>query len=201
MRMIDTVIFDIGNVLAEFNWDRYIHGILNDEEIISRVNGAVWGSGLWEEFDRGVMDDGEIIGGFISHAQDVEREIRLACAHIGGCIIHQDHAIPWIRELKAAGYRVLYLSNYSRIIMRGNPGVLDFLPLMNGGVFSCDVHLLKPDPAIYARICAEYRLTPSSCVFIDDVEGNVQAARNFGMSAIQCKNYEQARGDLHALLS
>ncbi|MBR1671627.1 MAG: HAD family phosphatase [Fretibacterium sp.] len=198
--MIDTVIFDIGNVLAEFNWDRYIHQILDDEGVIGRVNEAIWGHGLWEEFDRGVMDDEAIIAGFVSHAPEVEREIRLACARIGGCITRLDHAQPWLREVRATGRRVLYLSNYSRIIMKGNPGALDFLPLTHGGVFSCDVHLLKPDRAIYARICREYGLTPSSCVFIDDVEGNVQAARDFGLNVIQCRSYEQARADLSAML-
>ncbi|MCR5346454.1 MAG: HAD family phosphatase [Fretibacterium sp.] len=197
---IDTVVFDIGNVLADFNWDSCIHNIFSDENIIARVNEAMRGYGLWEEFDRGVMTDDEIISAFISHAPDVEREIRLACRHIGNCISRMDHSIPWIREVKAAGRRALYLSNYSRIIMKTNPGVLDFLPLMDGGIFSCDVHLLKPDRAIYDRLCREYSLTPSSCVFIDDVKENVEAARNFGLHAIQCLSPRQARADLQALL-
>ena len=199
--MIDTVIFDIGNVLADFNWDRYIHQLLSDETVIGRVNEAIWSYGLWEEFDRGVMTDEEVITAFISHAPDAEREIHLACQHVGGCITRLDNTIPWIREVKASGRRALYLSNYSRINMRANPGALDFLPLMDGGVFSCDVHLLKPDRAIYARICKEYGLTPSSCVFIDDVAGNVEAARDFGLHAIQCRSPKQARADLWSLLS
>ncbi|MBQ9528176.1 MAG: HAD family phosphatase [Fretibacterium sp.] len=198
--MIDTVIFDIGNVLAEFNWDRYIHQLFSDESVISKVNDAIWGNMLWEEFDRGVMDDEEVIAAFIERDPDVEREIRLACKHVGGCIKRMDHAIPWIREVKSMGCHAFYLSNYSRINMRANPDVLDFIPLMDGGVFSCDVHLLKPDRAIYARICQEYGLTPSSCAFIDDVASNVEAARNFGLHAIQCLSPEQARADLRVFL-
>ena len=200
MRMIDTVIFDIGNVLAEFNWDRYIHQVLSDEAVISKVNEAVWGNWLWVEFDRGVMTDEEIIEAFVSRVPEVEREIRLACAHFGGCMTRWDQTIPWIREVKAAGCRAFYLSNYSRRMMRENPGVLDFLPLMDGGVFSCDVHLLKPDRAIYDCICQEYGLTPSSCAFIDDMKDNVEAARNLGLHGIQCHSPQQARADLQALL-
>ena len=199
--MIDTVIFDIGNVLAPFNWAGYIRRTLSDPATIETVNDAIRGHGLWEEFDRGVMKEEDIINGFISYAPDCEREIRLLCSHLGGSMDRADYAIPWLRSVKETGRRVMYLSNYSRFIMNDNPGVLDFLPMMNGGVFSCDVHLLKPDPAMYDCICKKYGLTPSRCAFLDDMEGNAKAARDFGMTGIHVKNHEQAKAELDAILA
>ena len=95
---------------------------------------------------------------------------------------------------------MLYLSNYSRYVMNLNPDVLDFLPLMDGGVFSCDVHLIKPDRRIYECIKEKYDLTPNECVFIDDIERNIDAAREFGFRAIQFITFEQAQKDLNDLL-
>ena len=199
--MIDTVIFDIGNVLAAFDWDGYIRQALGGSPRLAEVNGAIRGHGLWDELDRGVMDTEEIVAGFVSYAPDCEREIRRLCSNLGACMRRSDHAIPWLRSVKGAGKRVLYLSNYSRVIMRGNPGALDFLPLMDGGVFSCDVRLIKPDPAIYACLCERYGLEPSRCAFIDDLEANVQAAKDAGFHALRFQSYGQAREDLEKLLA
>ena len=201
MNRIDTVIFDIGNVLTKFDWDGFIHGILDDPQAIAEVEEAIWGHGLWDELDRGIIPEEDILSGFIGYAPHREREIRLMWENIGGCITRSDHAIPWIQSIKDVERRVLYLSNYSRRIRAANPEALDFLPLMDGGVFSCDVRLLKPDRAIYALLCETYNLTPSRCVFIDDLAANVQGARDFGLHAVQCKSYSQAREEVEALLA
>ena len=198
--MIDNVIFDIGNVLASFTWDNYLHQTLSDPEVIKKTNDAIRGHGLWDEFDRGVMSTEEIIEGFISYAPDCEKEIRMLCEHLGRSMGHCEYSIPWIKSIKETGRHVFYLSNYSRIILFDNPGVFDFMPLMEGGVLSCDVHLLKPDRAIYACLCDKYNLEPSRCVFLDDMEANVKAARDFGMSAIHVQSHEQASAELDALL-
>lgn len=198
--MIDTVVFDIGNVLAGFDWDAYIRRCLKDEAVIAEVNEAIWGSGLWHEFDRGVMATEDVIAAMMERAPHRKDEIRLLMDHVGETLWRFDHAIPWIESVKAAGRRALFLSNYSRLAMDANPGVLDFLPHLEGGVFSCDVKLLKPDRAIYATLCNKYALTPERCVFIDDLAPNVQGARDFGMNAIRCLSHEQARGELEAML-
>ena len=111
-----------------------------------------------------------------------------------------DYAIPWISELKERGYRVLFLSNYSEFIMNSKPEVLDFLPLMDGGVFSCYVGLIKPDPAIYQKICDKYDLDPAECVFIDDNEENVKAARDFGLNALHFTGYSETAENLEEWL-
>ena len=84
--------------------------------------------------------------------------------------------------------------------MQANPDVLDFLPHMDGGVFSCYVQLIKPDPEIYRTLMDKYDLKAEECVFIDDREENVVAARELGMQAIRFENYAQARGELELLI-
>ena len=198
--MIGTIVFDIGNVLIRFDWEGYIRRVLDDPDAIAEAEDAIWGHGLWVELDRGVMSDEEILEGFIAHAPSREREIRLLWDRIGECVHKLDYAIPWIQNLKDAGRRVLYLSNYSRRIRDANPGALDFLPLMDGGVFSCDVGLIKPDRAIYAKLCETCGLTPSECLFIDDVAENVKGALDYGFQAFRFQSCEQARARIEDLL-
>ena len=96
-------------------------------------------------------------------------------------------------KLKGKGFNVYYLSNYSEHLMRVNPSVLDFLPHMDGGVFSCYVKKIKPDSGIYQCLLEKYGLRAEECLFFDDREENVAAARELGIQAVQFETYEQAK--------
>ena len=198
-RVIRNVIFDIGRVLIGFEWWDYIRGLF-DEETAQKVTDALWHTKYWWELDRAVLSEEEILEMFYSAAPDVKEEIREAFDRIGECMSRCDYAIPWIEDLKARGYKVYYLSNYSEHLMQANPDVLDFLPHVDGGVFSCYVQLIKPDPEIYRTLMEKYDLQAEECVFIDDREDNVVAARQLGMQSIWFEDYAQAKEELEQML-
>ena len=197
--MIRNVILDIGRVLIGFEWMDYIHKLF-DEETGQKVTDALWKTKYWWELDRAVLSEEEILEMFYSAEPDLKDEIKEAFDQVGECMTRCDYAIPWIEDLKERGYKVYYLSNYSEHLMQANPDVLDFLPHMNGGVFSCYVQLIKPDPEIYRTLMDKFDLKAEECVFIDDREDNVVAARELGMQAIRFEDYEQAKEELAELL-
>ena len=198
--MISTVIFDIGNVLVDFDWEGFIHRMFpGREELIMELDMAVWGGGRWDRLDAG-DDPEEVFASIIAHAPEREHELRKVFANVGDTLKKRPATKVWINSVKSRGYRVLYLSNYSRYVMGKNPDVLDFLPLMDGGIFSCDVKLIKPDRRIYEAIAEKYSLNPSECVFIDDIERNVAAGKDFGFHVIQYVTFQQAQEDLNRLL-
>ena len=183
-----------------FDYMPFIKNLLKDDTLIEKVNASIWKTGYWNQLDLG-QDPEDVFGRMLSDGEEVQDEIRLTLEHVGDCISKTDYAIPWIRELKERGFQVLYLSNYSEYIMNAGPEALDFLPYMDGGVFSCHVGMIKPDPAIYRKICDTYDLNPEECVFIDDNEDNIDAARKFGLDAIHFENYEQAKEELEKKLN
>ncbi len=193
--MIKTVIFDIGNVLVDFSWWPYICSIY-DEETARVITDAFWKNGYWEEFDRGVLSYDEIVSLMEKAAPGYEKEIHTALEHAGGCLHKMDYAIPWIKQLKEMGYQGVFLSNYSEFLMELNPEVLDFLPYMDGGLFSCHAKLIKPDPAIYQRLCEKCDLIPEEALFIDDNAANIEAAKRFGLHAIRFEGYEKSYGEV-----
>ena len=198
--MISTIIFDIGGVLIDFDWDGFIHRMFpGREELIDELDEAVWGSRRWDRLDAG-DDPEEVFANIIAHAPQHEAELRKVFENVGDTLKSRPATPGWLKDLKARGYRLLYLSNYSRYVMAKNPGVLDFLPLLEGGVFSCDVKLIKPDREIYQCITDKFSLNPSECVFIDDIERNVKAARDFGFKAIQFGTLRQVQSELDTLL-
>ena len=181
--MIKNVIFDIGRVLIDFDFEGFARGLFGAEKG-EQVTKAMWKNPDWRELDRGVLSDEEVLKRFIGKAPELEHEIRFAFAKIGDCAQLRDGAVALIDRLKAEGYGVYYLSNYFEYIMHTAPWALDFVPHTDGGVFSCREKVTKPDRKIYDILCGRYGLVPEDCVFIDDTLANVTAAENFGMKGI-----------------
>ena len=196
------IIFDIGNVLVDWDWLGYCRKLFDDEEVINMLTRAFWVNELWREMDRGAISQETIHRELLNVAalSGHEKEMEIAYSRLGECITPFSYPETWIKELQEKGYRVYFLSNYSTYLIGENPEALDFTKLMDGGIFSCDVKLLKPDLAIYALLCERYSLTPSECLFLDDKPINVIAAKEFGMHAIVFEGYEKTRPLVDAYL-
>jgi len=86
-----------------------------------------------------------------------------------------------IRDLRARGVRTALLSNswgsdwYPRD---------DFPDLFDAVVISGEVGMRKPEPRIFRHAAALLDLEPGHCVFVDDVEANVEAAIGCGMTGV-----------------
>lgn len=199
-KKIDTVIFDIGGVLVELGRIRFFEQFGYDREMCEKLMDATLRSPHWKEFDIGLISDEEVIERFVGGTPELETEIRDTMKNIHGVVRRMDTSIPWIKELREKGYRVLYLSNYSMKVADDNEDAMDFLPYVDGGIMSCDYHLIKPDPAFYQVLIDRYELDPERCVFLDDLESNLETARKFGINTIHVKNHEQAAEDLRQLL-
>lgn len=197
--MITTIIFDIGNVLADFTWEDHYRRFGYSEEILERLANATVRSPLWNEYDRGAMSDEEIIQGFIENDPGIEKEIREALRDKGTMVIRNDYAIPWIQTLKGKGYRCLYLSNFSKSAHADCAAALDFLPYMDGGILSYEEKIIKPMPEIYQLLIDRYHLVPQECVFLDDTQRNLDAAEKFGIHTIRFENQAQAIKELKKL--
>ena len=69
-------------------------------------------------------------------------------------------------------------------------GSLEFMPYMDGGLVSFLAGRTKPDPEMYRMFLLKYGLRADECVFIDDTEENVEAAKVLGFSGIVFHDYE-----------
>ena len=201
--MIKTIIFDIGGVLVGYDWTAYMMKLFNnDSSLVEKVKENVFGNHKWNEVDRGVLTNDELIALFTKDAPEIKNEIVQFWDTCGDALWQYDFAKDWINNLKSRGYQVLYLSNWSSHLRELAAKQLDFLPLLNGGVFSYEEKLIKPDHAIYNRIIEKYNLIPNECVFIDDTLRNIIGARECGLHAVHAKdkNHDIALEGLEALL-
>ena len=74
--MVNTVIFDIGNVLVDFRWQGLYEDLGFTGEKFEKIANATVRSQWWNEFDRGILTLEEIIGKFTENAPEYEQEIR-----------------------------------------------------------------------------------------------------------------------------
>lgn len=197
--MIKTVIFDIGNVLTRFGWKEYFAAGGYDRETQDRLAKATVLSDDWREYDLGNLTDEEVLARFIENDPGLADILHKCFTNIKGLLTPFDYAIPWVQELKEKGFKVLYLSNFSEIALRDCSEVLGFIPYMDGGIFSCRVHLIKPDPAIYKLLLTQYSLQAEECVFLDDTLENIEAARALGIHGIHFTDKERADKELAEL--
>lgn len=197
--MITTIIFDIGNVLADFTWKEHYASFGYDEAMVERLARATVQSPMWNESDRGVMPRDELIRRFMESDPEIAEDIQRVLADVRTMVIHNDYAIPWIRSLKGRGYRVLYLSNFSEKAQKDCAKALDFIPYMDGGILSYREKVIKPMPEIYRLLIDRYDLIPEECVFLDDTQVNLDAAQKFGIHTILFRNQAQAIEELRKL--
>lgn len=181
---VDTVVFDIGNILIRFAPDDFLQQLFpGDEEKQNHMMEVVYKGKYWPMFDRGTMEYEEA-------AQ------RLSEEH-GGAFEDYMHALTgWIglktpleegwrtaRLCKEKGKKLYLLSNYPRYgyeRVRAQYAHL-FDPVFDGGIISCYHGQMKPEKAIYQTLTDTYGLTPSRTLFIDDLIGNVEGAMKMGI--------------------
>ena len=184
---INTVIFDFGYVLSlppqpsDYQRLAMLAGIdgMSFEKIY-------WGNRT--DYDQGAID-GPTYWRRLAKAAGKE----LTPAQIDS-LIANDVAIwmranpvmmEWVRALKKGGLKIAVLSNMpveiSTYMRQYAPWFRDF----DYVCFSAEVHLAKPEAAIFHACLEVVHSRPEECLFIDDRAENVEAARALGMYALK----------------
>ena len=185
--------------MTDFRWKEFLQDKGFDETMIDRIAKASVLSPTWFELDRGVWTDEELMQAFIKADPEIEEELHMAFDNVKGMVTPRAYAIPWLLELKAKGYKVLYLSNFSHKAEQDCQESLAFLPYMDGGILSYKEKLIKPDAAIYRLLLERYNLIAEESVFFDDTLDNIKAAEALGIHGIHFVTKEQAEEELRAL--
>ncbi|MFI5729331.1 HAD family hydrolase [Kribbella sp. NPDC051587] len=100
-----------------------------------------------------------------------------------------------VRRAKGHGIRTALLSNsWGNTYPRDTwDGMFDDI------VISGEVGLRKPEPEIFLLAARRVNLRPAECVFVDDLEVNVDGARALGMTGILHTSYDETRRELESL--
>ncbi len=199
--IIKNVVFDVGQVLLEFNWRKFVDELnMSDDTKKKLINATIGSQKHWDEHDRGVLSDEEFISSCIKIEPDIPDEIRYYMENVGKIVKEYDYSTPLMRTLKELGYKVYILSNYGRTPFKYALEHMSFFDEADGRVVSYEVGAVKPEQEIFKIFVDKYNLEPSECVFIDDRADNIEASIRAGMSGIVFKNIEQVLLELDNIL-
>lgn len=197
--MIKNIVFDIGGVLADFRVLEFLGSKGFEGDMIKRILKASVMTPYWEMFERNELTEEEALKGFASADPEIEEELSAAFSSVEGLLTSRDFAIPLVQALKANGYGVYYLSNYSRKAYEECGESLGFMPYMDGGLVSFKAGKTKPDPEAFRLFLKEYGLDAETCVMIDDSVENIKAAKELGFEGIVFTSYEDMKEQLGRL--
>lgn len=197
--MINTIILDIGNVLAAFRWKEYLRESGYSDEIINRIGNATVNSEIWNEWDRGAQEDEELIAQCCKKDPSITQEIKAFFDNIHEVVREYNYSADFVQRLKANGYKVYLLSNYSRTNFQYAKQNFEFYKYVDGGVISYEIQAIKPEAKIYETLISKYNINPDEAVFLDDLQVNIDGAQPFGIHTILVKNFDQAVDELRLL--
>lgn len=194
----DTVVFDLGGVLVDWN-PRYLYRrLFDDEAAMERFLAEVCTSHWNEQQDAGRPWNEAIAGLCAQHP----RHAALIAAYrerwdemLRGPI---DGSLAILDELRARGVPLYALTNWSHETFPLARQRYRFMDAFLGIVVSGEERLIKPDPEIYRRLLSRYRLDPVRTVYIDDAPRNVEAAARLGMHALHYRDPATLRGELRS---
>jgi putative hydrolase of the HAD superfamily len=186
------VIFDYGGVICFFPREEQVDELAARTGVPKRLFlETYWSTRLpydrddltwreyWEQFAR------------LTGREFTEEQIReFVRLDIGFWVRVDPRMIQWARTLKESGRKIAVLSNMPREIgehMRAN---FDWLREFDHVTFSYEVHLIKPEPAIYRDALDGVGVRPEEAVFLDDRIENVRGAKAVGLPAVLFESAE-----------
>ena len=107
--------------------------------------------------------------------------------------------LAWQLKLRERGLRTAILSNIGDTVHDAMAREFKWLSRFDVLVWSYQLHLVKPDPAIYRYALEKLGTLPEETLFIDDRQANVDAAIEMGMKGAVFTTAEKLRADLVAM--
>jgi 2-haloacid dehalogenase len=196
---VDTVVFDLGNVLIAWDPRRLYRQLIDDEERMDWFLREVCNSAWNEQQDAGRSwseATALLRGRYPEHADLIDAyHLRWEETLVGPI----EGTVALLGELKARGVRLLALTNWSQETFPIARQRFPFLQWFEGIVVSGEERLIKPDPRIYQRLLERYAVDPARVLYIDDSQRNVAAAEALGMRGWWFHEPDGLRARLHEL--
>jgi 2-haloacid dehalogenase len=190
------VVFDIGNVLLHWDPRHLYRKIFADpgemEWFLAHVCNAEWN--LKQDLGRSFADAvAEASAAHPRLAREIEAFDRRWHETLPAAI---EGSVAILKELHQAGRPLYAITNFNAEKFRETRARFAFLAQFRDIVVSGEEGIAKPDAEIYRRLTRRNAMDPRACLFIDDNEANVAAARDSGMAGHHFRSPEALRQEL-----
>lgn len=196
---INTIIFDLGNVLIDWNPNYVFDKLIEDKErkkyFFENICTMEWNE--MQDAGRTIKEATEEL---VTRHPDWKEYIE---AYYGkwkdmlGGPIHD--TVEIFKQLKESGqYKLYALTNWSAETFPVALELYEFLHWFDGRVVSGEEKMRKPEPKFYQVLLDRFHVSPEETLFIDDNLRNIKAAESLGINSIHFKSPQQLKEELIA---
>lgn len=196
---IDTIIFDLGGVLIDWN-PRYLYRkIFKTEEEVTWFLENIC-TGEWNDKQDAGRSFQEATDELVAKFPDHEDAIRAWYDRWQETIPGPVHeTVEILKHFKdKAGHRLYALTNWSAETFPWALSTFDFLHWFEGIVVSGVEKTRKPFPEFYQILFDRYQIEPNRALFIDDNFKNIEGGNAVGLNTIHFQSPAQLRSELEA---
>lgn len=181
--MIKNIIFDLGNVIINYNQKKIINNFTEKEEEIKYIYDEIFHAPEWTLMDLGDITNDEAI-------EIINKRNEFKYEKLTQEFLHEWHKkqpinrdiVEIAKILKNNGYNLFVLSNMANQTYEYFKND-EFFSLCTGIVISAHEHVKKPDEKVYRLLLNRYNLNAEECLFIDDDDSgkNYETANKIGI--------------------
>ncbi len=201
--MIKNIIFDLGDVIVDYNPDDYLKqfNLQNDE--IEFLKKEIFSGIEWNKADKGEYKNiTDLVSSLcirIPEYKDIIPEI-LTDNYAEAQTIRKPEENLFFK-LNASGFRMFILSNTPKYAIDYLKKKTEIFNLTEGEVYSFEEGVLKPDKQIYIKLLNKFNMIPNESVFIDDNPNNIKTANELGIHGIVFEKLEQCKKELEEIIN
>lgn len=200
MSSIDTIVFDLGGVLVDWN-PRYLYRkLIADEKQMEQFLTDVCNSAWNELHDAGqslAKGTEDLVARFPTQEKWIRAYFSRWTEMVAGEIPGTASILGEIR--RQGRHKIVALSNWSAETFPLVRGRFPFFSHFDHILLSGEERMLKPDPRFFSLLTSRYQIAPERAVFIDDVEKNIRAGESLGFKSIQFRDALALRHELTQL--
>lgn len=166
--MIRNIIFDLGNVIINYNQEQIINNFTKKKEEIKYIYDEIFHAPEWELMDLGNITNDEAI-------EVINKRNEFKYQKLTDNFLHEWYKeqeinrdiVEIAKKLKKNGYKLFVLSNMANLTYEYFEND-EFFSLCTGIIISAHEHLIKPDEKVFRLLLDRYKLNAEECLFIDD---------------------------------
>ena len=188
--MVQQVMFDLGNVLLEFDFGRAFRGMVKCGACMEALEGDAMNA-VKDEYESGMVSTSDFIAkttelsgydGDPAHFEHCWQDI----------FTENTSMTDFLQSLKARSMPIYLLSNTNDMHVRHILDRYDVLQQFDDIVYSHEAKVMKPHDRIFEIALEQFSIAPESTLYIDDLLANIATGQRFGF---QCMHYNPADHD------
>ena len=196
MNKIQTVLFDLGNVIAYIDFGAFWRDLgFRPEEMAPYTEGYTL---FTQQYETGLISTERYLNELCAVFNQQFTTERLTQAF--SCIIRNPvEGIADIIQKLSQTHKTALVSNTNEIHYSHTRSKVPILTVLQKHYLSYQIHSMKPAHGFYDAIIKDQKIFPSQMLFIDDLAENVKAAKYAGMQAIRFVSTGQLESELQNL--